>query len=304
VASKQRTNLLTTQFYNLWAALNAAPGWTLGRTMLSSNPIQFTGLSMAKVWGWSNYNAGFLSLKMGDWHGVTATSNLTFSRSLGTGGVVQSGLTAPIDHWNLQYNYGINPFDIKWVYNVLTFYRPPVLKNQHGIVGRVLGGWAFAPLFTASSGVPLRVLANGSTGENAVPLASISPGNSAHYNVVSSGLAGSAGNAAGGGSGINLFGDPAAVYSNFALGFTESTEALAMESCGTPPEPRHSVNKDIRIREGIGATLSFQFVNVLNHFQPANPSLNIDSPASFRWLQANRTPRQMEFGENLLLGAI
>ena len=50
------------------------------------------------------------------------------------------------------------------MYNVLTFYRPPVFKGQHGILGRVVGGWAFAPSFTASSGVPLRVLANGSTG--------------------------------------------------------------------------------------------------------------------------------------------
>jgi hypothetical protein len=38
----------------------------------------------------------------------------------------------------------------------------------------------------------------------------------------------------------------------------------------------------------------------LNHFQPANPSLNIDSPGSFGVVtgQAN-TPRQMEFGLRL-----
>ncbi len=58
-----------------------------------------------------------------------------------------------------------------------------------------------------------------------------------------------------------------------------------------------SINKDIHIREGMGATLSFQFVNVLNHFQPANPSLNIDSPASFGVVTGqSNTPRQMEFG--------
>jgi len=41
VASKQRTNLLTTQFYNLWAALNAAPGWTSRpyHAQLESNPV-------------------------------------------------------------------------------------------------------------------------------------------------------------------------------------------------------------------------------------------------------------------------
>ena len=58
VASKQRTNILTTQFYNMWAALNEAPGWTLGRTMVSSNPTQVTTLNMSTGWGWSYYNAG------------------------------------------------------------------------------------------------------------------------------------------------------------------------------------------------------------------------------------------------------
>ncbi|MGA2041599.1 MAG: hypothetical protein ABSH42_20150, partial [Bryobacteraceae bacterium] len=58
-----------------------------------------------------------------------------------------------------------------------------------------------------------------------------------------------------------------------------------------------TLSKDIRVREGIGATLIFQFTNVLNHFQPSNPSLNIDSPQTWGVIsgQAN-TPRQMEFG--------
>jgi hypothetical protein len=58
-----------------------------------------------------------------------------------------------------------------------------------------------------------------------------------------------------------------------------------------------TLSKDIRVREGIGATLIFQFTNLLNHFQPSNPSLNIDSPQTWGVIsgQAN-TPRQMEFG--------
>jgi hypothetical protein len=300
VASKQRANILTTQFYNLWAALNAAPGWTLGRTMVSSNPIQVTGLSMATGWGWSYYNAGFVSLKMGDWHGITTTSNLTLSRALGTGGVVQSGLVAPIDEWNLQYNYGVQPFDIKWIYNDILYYRPPVFRGQHGILGQVLGGWAFAPLFTASSGAPIKVTSNSSTGDNAVALTPYSGGNAAHYNVVSTGVAGFAGNASTGGSGINLFANPSAVYS----GFRRWIFGVDGQSGGAGPIRGFptwnldlSVTKDVRFRERIGATLSFQFVNVLNHFQPANPTLNIDSPATFGVVTGQtNNPRQMEFG--------
>jgi hypothetical protein len=40
------------------------------------------------------------------------------------------------------------------------------------------------------------------------------------------------------------------------------------------------VAKDIRATERIVATSIIQFSNLLNHFQPANPSLNIDSPAN------------------------
>jgi hypothetical protein len=58
-----------------------------------------------------------------------------------------------------------------------------------------------------------------------------------------------------------------------------------------------AVTKDIRIRESIGATLNFQFINVLNHFQPSNPTLSIDRPGSFGVVtDPANTPRQMEFG--------
>src|SRR5438270_10770641 len=63
-----------------------------------------------------------------------------------------------------------------------------------------------------------------------------------------------------------------------------------------------TVSKDIRATERIGATLIIQFSNVLNHFQPANPTMNIDSPATWGVVtnQATSTnglqSRQMEFG--------
>ena len=63
-----------------------------------------------------------------------------------------------------------------------------------------------------------------------------------------------------------------------------------------------TLQKDIGVwKEGrVGATLSFQFTNILNHMQPGNGSLNMSSPATFGRIttQAN-TPRQMEFGLRL-----
>ena len=43
-----------------------------------------------------------------------------------------------------------------------------------------------------------------------------------------------------------------------------------------------------------------QLTNVLNHFQPVNPALNIDSPGNFGVINGqSNTPRQMEFGIRL-----
>ena len=58
-------------------------------------------------------------------------------------------------------------------------------------------------------------------------------------------------------------------------------------------------------REGVGADLSFQITNVLNHMQPADPNgyytntgnLDASNSASFGTVGGQiNTPRQMEFG--------
>ena len=328
VASKLgKTQILTTQVYNLWASLNSAPSWTLGRTMPSSsgsgtmaNPsVQSTGLPQATTNGWSNYNGGFVSLIMGDWHGLTATSNITYSHALGTGTANDNAQLIALDQWNFRSMYGPMPYDAKLVYNLLMMFQPPVFKTEKGVLGHVLGGWRFAPLFTARSGLPLLVSISGgpstncqsfgesncaviSSAENAPALVPYTGGNSAHYGVSSTG-AGSSGNLATGGSGINQFSNPAAVFSGFrrlVLGFDTSGGGEGELRAFPTWNLDLGVLKDIRVAENRGLTLNFQFTNVLNHFQPGNPSLSIDSPATFGVVnsQAN-TPRQIEIGARL-----
>ena len=75
-----------------------------------------------------------------------------------------------------------------------------------------------------------------------------------------------------------------------------------------------TVSKEIRASERFGATLIIQVTNVLNHFQPENPTLNINSPQTWGVVTDQSTvgslsgiggtargvptinPRQMEFG--------
>jgi hypothetical protein len=321
VASNQKTAIAGTRVYDLWAALNLAPSWTLGRTMPSSNPQQVTSLVMATSMGEGNYNAAFVSWSAHDWHGLTARSNFTWSKALGTADIPQTRTVyTPLDAWNLQSMYGPQAYDLKFIYNLLMLYQPTVFRSQKGMLGHVLGGWSFAPLFTAQSGSPIQVsmsqgagsncqsfgeisCSSGSTFENAQLVSKYTGGNSANYNVVVSGSSvGLSGNIANGGSGINMFSNPSAVYSEFRrliLGVDTNGSGTGVIR-GLPSwNLDMTMSKDIKIaRDGaLGATLMFQFTNILNHMQPANPSLSLDSPQSFGVIgsQAN-TPRNLEFG--------
>ncbi len=220
VASNEKANITTTQVYSLWLNLNKAPGWTQGRTLLAVPAInggnvatQLSSVQFINSLGHGNYNAAFMSFTAKDWKGLTARSNFTWGRALGTGSVVQasSSITVP-DPYNFKTfgTYGVQPFDYKFVYSLLMLYQPPFFKNQHGLVGHVLGGWSMAPLFTWRSGAPERVNvginaqafgeiyggSNSANFEEAAGASHYTGGSSANYNVTSSSSVGSAGNPA------------------------------------------------------------------------------------------------------------
>jgi hypothetical protein len=342
--SSKNPLIFSTQVYSFWNRLSAVPSWTLGRTLLSSSAIgggsvasQLTALEYITSLGWGNYNAAFLSFNAKNWHGVTTRSNFTWSRAMGTGSLQQSSSSITVvDPWNLHASYGPQPFDIRFVFSQLMVYQSPLFRSQRGVAGRLLGGWSISPLFTAQSGAPLEVnVGTGSNSdaqafgeiygnnnrayENAVLTGPYTGGNSAHYNVSSSG-AGINGNPSKAGSGVNLFADPNATYALFRrpiLGL-DTTGGGAGVLRGLPSWSLDAtVSKEIRATERFGATFIIQITNVLNHFQPANPTLNIDSPQTWGVITDQSTigalsgiggtaggvpainPRQMEFGLRL-----
>jgi hypothetical protein len=139
-----------------------------------------------------------------------------------------------------------------------------------------------------------------SNNEGAVLQVPFTGSNSAHYNVTVASGAGINGNASTGGSGINMFEDPNAIKAEFRrliLGLDHDGGGTGIVRGFGTWNLDMTLSKDFRAKERVGATLMFQFTNVLNHFQPSNPTLNIDSPASFGVVtsQAN-SPRQMQFG--------
>jgi hypothetical protein len=322
VAAKNATAFRNTAVSDLWTALYKAPGWVLGRTMLSA-PLPGATASQGYTYiatnsqGYGNYNALFLTYHFRDFHGLSGTSNFTWGRALGTGTTSQAtSSNTALDVYNQANNYGPQSYDIKFLYNIGLYYMPPWFKGQKGILGRVLGGWNFSPLFTAQSGLPLTVTySEGSNsgrqafGEvstsssattaftsNAAGAAPLTGGASANY-----GNSGVNGVGTTSPSAVNFFSDPSAVLGQFrkcVLGFDSNCGGYPLRGL-----PRWNldlaVGKAIRFaREGMGMDLSFQFTNILNTVVLANPTLTLTTPNSFGVINGAQinTPRQMEFG--------
>ena len=214
MVKNEASNIKATNVYQVWVDLAQKSSWVLARSLLAQPGAgqQLTGaFDFINSLGHGNYNAGFVSFTAHDWHGLTARSNFTWGKSLGTGSVVQasSSISVP-DPYNFKNfgTYGVQPFDVKYTYSLLMLYQSPFFKRQKGIAGRILGGWTIAPLFTARSGLPLR-LSTSSNGEDfgevysgqtanyeqAAGLTPFTGGNSPNYNVQTTGLcAGTSGN--------------------------------------------------------------------------------------------------------------
>ena len=106
-------------------------------------------------------------------------------------------------------------------------------------------------------------------------------------------------------TGVNLFANPIAVFNEFrppVLGLDTSTGGDGPIRGFGFWNLDATLSKDFRATERIGATLTIQFVNVLNHFVPADPTVSLASPSSFgvvtgQYTQPNGAQsRWMEFG--------
>ncbi len=321
------------QVFELWSALSQANGWTLGRTIPSSQSAalpsgQASGIYADDSSGHSNYNALYSTFTTRDWHGVTMLSNFTWGRALGTGNQSQATSEYTVTNpYNVQQSsYGPQFWDYKFTYTQTFLWREPFFHGQRGFLGRVLGGWSIAPIFTARSGGPLQIgLPNGNadsfgetqTGgtstDGAVLNGAFTGGTTAHYNINIANSAAGAGinsNLGNGGNNINMFSNPATTFNEFRpciLGFDTS--------CGSSGQIRGMSNwnmdanvaKDFNLfRERVAAVLSFQFVNVFNHVVLNDPYLSISDPNDWGVLGSNNpnggqlnSPRQLTFNLRL-----
>jgi hypothetical protein len=240
-----------------------------------------SGVALNASIGYGNYNAGFISIKMADWKGFNMQSNFTYSKALGVGAFVQatSEYTTE-DAFNLSEMYGRQGYDRKYVYNMFVVYQPPFFKGQSGVLGRALGGWTFASIFTAGSGTPVEVYTttgdseefgdgdntNYFSNQNAIPIGPYQSGH-AYFDPSQ--------NANTGSLPFNIFKNGPSEQTNWRnpiLGLDTRNGGAGILN-GLPYwNMDFSIKKNIRVAESVSLELQGVFANVLNHNQWLDPT--------------------------------
>ena len=315
-------NLLTQSVWSLWSDLDNG-GFNFPRSMLNT-PIagqalggsgQMTsGVGVNASVGHGNYNAGFVSLKMTNWHNVTLQENFTWSRALGTGALVQATSEYTVnDPYNLNNGYGLQAFDRKFVFNTFAMIDDPWYKSQHGLIGHLAGGWSLAPILAIGSGEPLGCADNQGAGSGGQAFGS---GDSASFFdtencIFTKGIGGgstSLHNNIGGG-GFDIFANPSGLLATLRppiLGLDTNSGGVGVFR-GLPYwNVDLRVVKDIHLTERVGLKVEYVVTNVVNHVVFADPAvgdaqtgLGVDPTTASTFGVVNsqgNTPRQMQFG--------
>ena len=315
VALNQGGDLANAQVFSLWSALDSGP-FTFARSMMNSpiptSPFGINGQMSSGVGddasiGYGNYNGGFASVKMADWRGLTSQTNFTYSKALGTASIYQAVSAFTVDDpFNLNQGYGRQGFDRKFTFNTFLIYQPPFFKGQSGPMGRVLGGWTFASVFTAGSGTPIEVGTTFFDGQEFGSADGVGFGNNntavpigpethehVYYNTPSSGLP------------VNAFKNGTAD----AMNWRNPILGLDTRDCGAGCisglpywNMDFSAKKNILVVERVSVELQGVFANVFNHNQWLDSNFfGLYNPGAWGALagSAQATPggdRQIEVG--------
>jgi hypothetical protein len=285
--------------FDAWASVSNGGNFVFGRSF-TSDPVntpfgangQTPSLATTISNGYGNYNAGYLQLTTQSWHGLTLKTNFTMSKALGTGNVVQASSSfSTVDPFNIRNNYGLQSYDEKFNFNLFLNYSPPFFASQKGILGRVLGGWSISPLFVYGSGFPVEVNTGnadcGTLGECNTNYVGANEnmivGHNLNYSAVrhQNTFGTNCGNAGAGQNilsnpdascptGGGIFGDP---VRNPILGLDGQIGGFAARGLAFW-NLDVGLSKRIRFTERISASAHFDFTNVLNHMQPADPCFN------------------------------
>jgi hypothetical protein len=307
LASRETTSFTTGLVANLFDSTSSSqPGLNAIRSQLGLQPYDETSVNeLLEVVneGWSNYNALLLTLRHTGTK-FTFDVNYTLSKSLDTDQGVQNDSSTLANPLVPGVDYGPSKFDHRQIFNALFVYSLPTkYAGLPGVLNQVVGGWHVSGIFSALSGAPVYVTEGSQVwggGQRstfstvAVPLvAASSIGTGLHSNVAGSGGVGTNGNPATGGTGLNLFANPQAVYNDF--GYVQLSSGI--DGYGHPIHGLpfwnldSSLGKKIVLAEHKALDFTFDFYNMFNHpnFSAGAGSLT-GSPVSFGVISSTAVP--------------
>ena len=264
--------------------------------------------------GYSNYNAGIITLSKRLSRGFTVSGNYTYSKALDDGISNQNNAGFFSNSYNTSVQYGPSSYDRRHVINAYYQYDLPAGKGHlldgGKIVNAIIGGWYTSGIFSAWSGVPVKVTEGsqvwgggtsiiGAT-DYMVPTGAL-PSTGLNHNVSNATTCsdslynGTVGANVGGASGtnLNIFSNPGAAYCDFNY--------VQLSSSGRTgsANPMYGLpfwNFDMRfgktttIKERLKLGFSADFFNIFNHENFANPTTSFSSPATFGVITATYTP--------------
>lgn len=260
--------------------------------------------------GSSSYHAGQVSVQQRVTKGLGLTGSYTYSKLIDNGSEIfaSGGITNSsrpiIPHFfgGERNERAVSLFD-RTHRAVFTYvYDLPFMREQQGALGRIVGGWQISGITTFESGVPFTVAngedSNGLDGNNDRP--DFNPngreGVRAKPNVATAKDPGPAGTPIGGvfytnpddlsranptgGPLLEAFIDPSqARYVGLAAG-SRRTGTLGRNTERTKGINSFdfTVQKEVRVREGLGVIFRTEFFNVFNHPQYGTGSISPFSP--------------------------
>ncbi len=238
------------------------------RRLTGSNPSYiYWEESAAK----SNYNALQTTYRIEDWHGFTSMFNYTWSHSIDTasdGEDYVPNAAQPTDSTEPQLNRGNSNFDVR---NRLTWNFIYQLPNRTGRFQRLTNGWGLNGILTVQSGMPFHMILEADDFDGSGTFFPkpdvIGP---VHYN----------------------YSDPTKflLLTSFAVPCTPVASGFDGTAYSCTPGTRHfgnegrnslvgppfrqldfSIFKDTNITERLKLELRFEFYNLFNHPNFANP---------------------------------
>ncbi|MCE5311410.1 MAG: carboxypeptidase regulatory-like domain-containing protein [Acidobacteriales bacterium] len=283
-------NINSRRILNINNPLNAQYGgavWSNLRSQLSDANSNYNGLQM------------LLSKRFG--HGLMMTHAYTWSHTID----MASGLRGYTRPDNSRFDRGNADMDVRHRYVAQYIYELPVMKDQKGVFGKVLGGWSISGITTFQTGQPFDIYENTDRSLTGIgddrpdyvggTLTFFDPRGVANVpgklNAYFDGTGGGTATAA-----TNPF------FRRVGSGTSWAQGAGRWGSMGRNVFHGPGINnfdfsvfKRFRISEGHSVEFTTQFFNLWNHTQFGNPSGNIGS-GTFGRITTALQPRLVQLG--------